>query len=49
VQWLTSIIQVTWEVEFGRIVVREQPELRVSEAPISTTKLDVVLTTCNPS
>jgi hypothetical protein len=43
--WHRSIIPVTQEVEFGRIMVLSQPE----QHPISTNKLGMVVHNCNPS
>jgi hypothetical protein len=47
--WLTSIIPATWKVKIRRITVRGQPRQKVSETPISTNKLCMVVHTCDPS
>jgi hypothetical protein len=48
VWWLRPIIPVIWEAEIWRIVVRGHLGQKVSETPISTNKLGMVVYACNP-
>jgi hypothetical protein len=43
------VIPATWEAEMGRITAGSQPRQNVSETPISTNKLGMVVYSCNPS
>jgi hypothetical protein len=42
-----AVIPATLVAEIGRITVGDQPEPKVSEIPISTNKLGMVVQTCN--
>jgi hypothetical protein len=44
-----TLIPATQEVEIGRIEVQSQPQQSVSQTPISTKKLSMVLNTCHPT
>jgi hypothetical protein len=49
VWWLMPIIPAIWEGEIRRIMVQGQPGQKVSETPISTNKLAMVVCICNPN
>jgi hypothetical protein len=42
------IIPVTEEMEVGKIAVGDQPMQKVSETPISTNKLGMIVHACGP-
>jgi hypothetical protein len=44
-----SIIPATWEAEIRQVVVQGQFKQEVSETPISTKKVGVVVPACDPS
>jgi hypothetical protein len=48
-RWLMPIILATLQIEIGRLTAGSQPGQKVSENPISTNKLGVVLGACEYS
>jgi hypothetical protein len=49
VRWFILVILATQEAEIRRIKVQGQHGQKVSEAPISTNKLGMVVHLCNPN